>query len=243
MSERADAQIRVASYNIRKCVGLDRRRDPDRILRVIGEIGADVIALQEADRRIGPRSATLAPDHILNRTGLRPLALPGREESMGWHGNAILVREGLEVRRTAAIALPSLEPRGAVLAEISHGGRDLRVLGVHLALIAGYRRRQIAAIRDWLDSHEPLPTVILGDFNEWAPEGAIRGLSHDGGFHVFSPGRSYHSAYPLGPLDRIALGPGVQLDAAGVHAEGAARRASDHLPIWADLRLDPAYHV
>ena len=49
--------LRLASYNIRKCIGLDRRRDPGRILRVINGLEADVVVLQEADRRMGPRRA------------------------------------------------------------------------------------------------------------------------------------------------------------------------------------------
>src|SRR4051812_26782166 len=39
----------IASYNIHKCVGTDGRFDPERISRVVAEIDADVIALQEAD--------------------------------------------------------------------------------------------------------------------------------------------------------------------------------------------------
>ena len=87
--------LRVASYNIRKCIGLDRRRDPGRVLGVIGALNADVVALQEVDRRIGARSATLDPGQILARTGLVPVPLGTNGPSMGWHGNALLVRNGV----------------------------------------------------------------------------------------------------------------------------------------------------
>ena len=57
--------LRIASYNIRKARGLDQRRAPERIIEVINMLGADVIALQEADLRLGPRPAALPPASIL----------------------------------------------------------------------------------------------------------------------------------------------------------------------------------
>ena len=45
--------MRIVSYNIRKAVGLDRRRDPERILAILREVDADIVVLQEADRRLG----------------------------------------------------------------------------------------------------------------------------------------------------------------------------------------------
>ncbi|MEL7014297.1 MAG: endonuclease/exonuclease/phosphatase family protein, partial [Pseudomonadota bacterium] len=48
--------MRVTSYNIRKAVGLDWRRDAGRIVDVLGEIDADVVVLQEADKRLGARA-------------------------------------------------------------------------------------------------------------------------------------------------------------------------------------------
>ena len=56
--------IKVASYNMRKGIGLDRRRDPGRVLSVLGELDADIVALQEADRRFGTRASAIPP-HML----------------------------------------------------------------------------------------------------------------------------------------------------------------------------------
>ncbi len=227
--------IRVASYNIRKCVGLDRRRNPARILRVLAALDADIIALQEADRRLGPRPAAL-PRHMIETHGGYAIAPLGvNPVSLGWHGNAILLRRGLTLGGVQRIALPGLEPRGAVLAEIRLPQGDVRinVVGVHLGLLRRNRRAQLSRLCQLLEHARPLPTIVMGDFNEWSPRAALAPL--DSRFGIIAPGHSFHAARPLAMLDRIAHDPFFQVRDSGVLAEGEARHASDHLPVWADL--------
>src|SRR5690606_18398788 len=83
--------ILVASYNMRKAIGTDRRRRPERTLEVLNEMGADVIALQEADRRFGERASALPLHLIEEHSDYRPVPLDNRAASIGWHGNALLV--------------------------------------------------------------------------------------------------------------------------------------------------------
>lgn len=228
--------LRVASYNIRKCMGLDRRRDPERILRVMGSLGADAIALQEADRRLGDRPSTLEHHRIAAVTGLRPVAVAVNRISLGWHGNAVLLHPGIEVEAISRLDLPGLEPRGAVMVQAAREGRAFRIVAVHLGLTRAYRRRQLRVIVQAMGATgADLPTVILGDFNEWRRDRGLEPLSRD--FTVHAPGPSFHAARPVAALDRIAVNGGVTLEDAGVHSSEAARLASDHLPVWADLRL------
>ena len=227
--------LRVASYNIRKCVGLDRRRDPDRVLGVIADLGADAVALQEADRRLGERPATLERDRIEAITGLRAIDLAANDISLGWHGNAVLLHPEIRVGTIRRLELPGLEPRGAVLVEAERGGRGFRMVAVHLGLTRAYRRRQLNAIVAAMEEHAELPTVVLGDFNEWRTDRGLEPLEPD--FTVHAPGLSFHAARPVAPLDRIALDRRMTLHDAGVHRSEASRLASDHLPVWADLRL------
>jgi endonuclease/exonuclease/phosphatase family metal-dependent hydrolase len=229
-------RLRVASYNIRKCVGLDWKRDPERVLTVISGIHADVLALQEVDRRFGRRIATLSPERIERRAGLRPVEIGAPDHSLGWHGNAILVRPHVEPRATRRLELPGLEPRGAVLVEAEAAGAPLRIVGVHLGLTRAYRRRQLAAIATALDDPS-VPTVILGDFNEWSPRIGLEPLSR---FDIHAPGHSFHAAWRLAALDRIAVSPPLAVHRSGVFLGPEASRASDHLPIWADLALPGA---
>jgi len=225
--------ITVASYNIRKGLGTDRQRRPDRILEVLHELHADVIALQEADRRFGSRQSAI-PAELIRQGEYRPVPFDIRPGGIGWHGNAILVRNPVDIRDFAPLQLPTLEPRGAVLAELHLGGRDLRVVGMHLDLSGLWRRRQVRAIIDQVRRRRKMPTVLMGDLNEWSLHGGcIRDFAAD--HHVAPTGRSYHSRRPVGCLDRIILTPDLHLVSCGVHASERARLASDHLPIWARL--------
>ncbi len=225
-------KLRLATYNIRKCIGLDRRRDPGRILDVLNSLDADIIALQEADRRMGNRPAALPREMIETGSDFVPLALDESGVSLGWHGNAILLRKGLEANGVHRLELPGLEPRGAVIAALG----DLDIVGVHLGLMRRHRQEQLAAIREALARMPPRPRVILGDFNEWSERRGLEMLEPD--FTLHAPGLSYHAAHPVAALDRLALGPGIGLRDAGVLQTPLARRASDHLPVWADIALE-----
>ncbi len=224
--------IRVASYNIRKCIGLDRRRRPGRIVDVINAIGADVIALQEADRRLGPRPAAITAEQIARDTDFRALEIDPDSPSIGWHGNALLVRKGLQASEVRRVELPGTEPRGAISARV--GGR-FSVVATHLGLLRRDRRRQLDAIVEHLNGART-NAVILGDFNEWSQNRGLEPL--DLGFRIHSPGLSYHAARPVAALDRFALGDGLALTDAGVVETPLSRIASDHLPIWADVGHD-----
>jgi endonuclease/exonuclease/phosphatase family metal-dependent hydrolase len=95
--------IKVASYNMRKSIGTDRRRRPERTLQVLCEIGADVVALQEADRRFGARAAVLGGHLLAEHSPYKAIPFGLRAASMGWHGNALLIRKEAEVLDCEAI--------------------------------------------------------------------------------------------------------------------------------------------
>lgn len=229
------ARLKLVSYNIRKAVGLDWRRDPSRTLQVIGALGADIVALQEADKRLGPRPAAIPPEAIARETGLRPVPLARSDVSLGWHGNAVLVREGLEVDGTELIELPGIEPRGGVLVRLRTPAGALTVVGVHLGLRRRCRRLQFARILAALGERDVTRAVILGDFNEWSADRGVEPLLPR--FRVVSPGLSFHASQQVAPLDRFALGPAVDLVDMGVETGPVARRASDHLPVWTEIEL------
>lgn len=224
--------FRIATWNIRKCVGLDRRRDPARVLSAIAHLGADIVALQEADRRLGARPATLDPDQIEGETGLRVVPIDDSGVSLGWHGNALLTAPHITVEATEQIDLPGLEPRGAILADLHGRHGQITVVATHLGLTRRFRRRQLQAINRALAARPARPTIILGDFNEWSKDRGLEALAR---FNVHAPGRSFHAARPIAALDRIAACPAFELRDAGVSETKVTRVASDHLPVWADL--------
>jgi len=219
---------RIASYNIRKARGLDGRRDPGRVIDVINGLGADVITLQEADRRMGDRPTALPRELIARATDFDPVPLATNEVSLGWHGNAVLVRRGVKLSGFARIPLPGVEPRGAVAVTLADGPT---VIGVHLGLLRRSRRQQLDVLRKRAEAAEN--AVMIGDMNEWAENRGFEPLC--GHFALHSPGRSFHAARPIASLDRVALSHDLKLTDAGVDEGRLARRASDHLPIWADV--------
>ena len=247
--------VTVASYNMHKAVGLDGRRDPRRVLEVLREIDADIVALQEADKRMGGRGSTV-PHELIDSHGLyKPVHLGVRHKRMfdkarkhtdklfkvdtrniGWHGNAILVKHHVGVLDCEALDLPTLEPRGAVIAELLINEKPLRVVGMHLDLSGLWRRRQMRAIFEAIRRRpQSMPTVLMGDTNEWRSEaGCLADLGGD--FLIAPTGPSFHARHPVAQLDRIIVDKHLCIEAAGVHMSPAARRASDHLPIWARVR-------
>ena len=225
--------LRVTSYNIRKTRGLDQRRAPHRTLDVINRIEADIVVLQEADHRHGQRPAAISPDLIARETDFNIVPVSRNDVSLGWHGNAILLRKGLGHGTVRHLDLPGMEPRGAVRLDLALPLR-VSVIAVHLGLLRRSRLQQMEAIAEALPDEGH--TIIAGDFNEWSPKRGLEPLEPH--FTMYSPGHSFHAARPLAALDRIGLSPGLTLRDAGVRQDALARRASDHLPIWADIEID-----
>lgn len=227
--------IRVASYNIQKAIGLDARRRPRRILEVIAEIDPDILALQEADRRFGPRECALPREMIDQLTDYAVVPLSTRDRSIGWHGNAILVRRSIRIRGQKRVALPSFDPRGAVIAELEVQGRHMRVIATHLSLFKSIRARQLEILFNMLDLDEDCPpSVILGDLNEWR-RSVLGKRAREAQYRVATTGPSFPALVPLANLDRIIVSSGLSVGEFGVHRSPKARIASDHLPVWAAL--------
>ena len=230
-------RLTVASYNIHKAIGLDRRRDPNRIIAVLREIDADVVALQEANRRFGRRASALPLAMLEQNTPYKPVPIAGRSDSIGWHGNALLVRRETIVAESAIVALPTLEPRGAIRANLIVNGKRLRVVGMHLDLSGLRRRQQVRSVLRHIDEcHGDCPTVLLGDLNEWSRHGgALREFGHH--WRVLAPGKSFPSRRPVAQLDRIVVSPDWRIVETAVHHSALASRGSDHLPVVARLEL------
>jgi endonuclease/exonuclease/phosphatase family metal-dependent hydrolase len=229
--------IKVATYNIHKCIGLDRKRDPARILSVLTEIDADIVTLQEADMRFGTRESCLPAAMIAAQTSWEPVLFNIRPGGIGWHGNAILVRKGTQVRSSHPLDLPMLEPRGAVEAEVVIEGHHIRIIGAHLDLSGLWRRRQVRAMLAHIEAAPRyIPTIMMGDFNQWSDRGALSEFA----FHhhrIIKTPKSFHSARPVAHLDRIIVSHDIMVEGQGAHISDLSQKASDHLPIWAQLRL------
>jgi endonuclease/exonuclease/phosphatase family metal-dependent hydrolase len=234
------SSIRVVTYNIHGCVGVDRRFDPGRIAAVLREIDADIACLQEVGVR---REAKLQDDqaaYLAEATGCQVILGAGPRGHRGRFANAILTRFPVAAARAIDLAVSDYEPRAALDAELIIGSRTLRVLATHFGLRAAERRLQasrlIAALDEPFSSgHRAERAVLLvGDLNEWrGRSGGIRALDRCLGPSAARP--TFPSWMPVLPLDRIyADGPAV-LRNVHVYRSPLARLASDHLPLVGSL--------
>jgi len=228
--------VRVVTYNIHSCVGVDRRYDPSRISTVLQEIDADIACLQEvaASRRSERHADQWA--YLGVATGCRVVTGTGVCQPRLRFGNAILSRFPVLAARLIDLTVAGHEPRGAIDADLLIGERVLRVIATHFGLHAGERRQQanqlMAALRESLPANrrEAHAVLLMGDLNEWrGRRGAIRSLDRSLGPSAAAP--TFPSWMPVLALDRIyADGPAVLSDV-GVYRSPLARLASDHLPL------------
>ncbi|WP_431302786.1 endonuclease/exonuclease/phosphatase family protein [Sediminicoccus sp. BL-A-41-H5] len=234
---REEGGLTVASYNIHKCVGVDNRFDPGRIAAVIAELEADVLALQEVDRRFGQRTGLLNAAALERRTGLTMLHVSDTPGGHGWHGNAILVRQARLVR-LRRLHLPGAEARGALVAELQLPAGRVRVVAAHLGLLRRHRAMQAEALLEAIRGGNPMPTLLMGDLNEWRPGIPSSLVPLESLFGPLDPGEpSFPSRLPFLALDRILAHPRDMLAGVEAHASPLARLASDHLPLKARVDL------
>ena len=225
----------IVSYNTHGAVGIDRRFAPDRIARVLAEIDADVIALQELTLRANGFEML---DYLQRETGFHAIAGPTICSVERDFGNGLLTRFPIVSVAHVKLDIARREPRGAIDAVVDCNGTPLRVIATHLGLRPSERRVQVRQLLDTVRAGPEMPTVLLGDLNEWFLHGRpLRWLRDHFGE---SPAHAtFPSPMPLLALDRIWASPAAMLGRVRAHRSKLARRASDHLPLVARLAWDP----
>jgi endonuclease/exonuclease/phosphatase family metal-dependent hydrolase len=226
-------RMRVATYNIHSAVGIDRRFRPQRIGEVIGELDADVVALQEV---LSPVQGFDVHAHLREATGFHLVTMATMQLAGGTFGNAVLSRWPIVELAEHGLSVGKREPRGAIDATIGRDAREVRVLATHLGLRAAERSAQLARLIDLVRAVPDVPTVLTGDFN--ATRGHAREIrAHAKHLGKHDPLATYPSIAPVLPLDRIFALHGAEIVDIAVHRSRKARIASDHLPLVATIEL------
>ncbi|MBI0328329.1 endonuclease/exonuclease/phosphatase family protein [Burkholderia plantarii] len=223
---------RIATYNIHGGIATPHAVDAGRIAAVLGELDADVVALQEVP--LGGRDAPDVLAALAATTGMHAVAGPTIDTPARRYGNAVLSRFPVLAARTLDLSVAGREPRGALDADLRIGGAPVRVVACHLGLSAAERSEQVRRLLASFDTGR-MPVILLGDINEWFVHGrALRALTSH--FRRAPALRTFPAVCPLFALDRIWIHPGEWLVEVSAHRSALARRASDHYPLVARMR-------
>jgi endonuclease/exonuclease/phosphatase family metal-dependent hydrolase len=233
-------KLRIATYNIHRCRGLDGRTNPARIAEVIRAIDPDVIALQEVVGA-GPASAGHA-EELGALLGMGWAMAPTRHLRGHLFGNVVLSRLPINHHSQYDLSWKTCEPRGCQRVDIAVEGGTLHLYNVHLGTAVFERRYQAQRLLTMLtDKRVGIPKIVLGDFNEWLRGRATSMLSErlssvDLRAHL-KRRRTYPGVFPVVHLDHIYYDGDVEVTKIELPRTRLALIASDHLPLVADIRL------
>jgi len=250
-----ERRLRVMSYNVHGCVGMDGRLAPERVARVIARQAPDVVALQELDvgrSRSGRRDQAAVIAALLEMDHRFHAAIHVEEEA---YGNAILTRLPVLAHREGLLPVPrggfGIEPRGVLWITLELDGMAVQVLNTHFGLSPAARRVQVAELLSdrWL-AHPDCrgSTILCGDLNaspRSAPVQRLRESLVDVREIMTSGGRrpTFPARFPMFAIDHVLTRDVHAVDCVTVPKSALERLASDHLPLIVDLRLEPVAHV
>ncbi len=236
--------IRIASYNVHKCRGLDRRTRPGRIAEVLAELDADVIALQEVlaveDASPEENQAQFIADTL---GGYAVHFGENRRLAGGRYGNATLTRLPAPFSRNYDLTWQHRERRGCLRTDLQHSGGLLHVFNVHLGTSFFERRHQARRLVSGVLQPEDLPgpVLIVGDFNEWTRGLASRLMSERYRSvdlrNQIRRRRTYPGVVPFLHLDHFYFDERFHLQRFCLHRSRQALIASDHLPMLAEFEV------
>jgi endonuclease/exonuclease/phosphatase family metal-dependent hydrolase len=236
--------IRIASYNIHKCRGLDGRTRPERIAEVLSELDADVIALQEVLSIEGGSPQENQAQFIADALGGYTVHFgENRRLRGGRYGNATLTRVPARLSHNYDLTWKQREQRGVLRTDLEHPRALLHVFNVHLGTSFFERRHQARRLVGGVLQMQELsgPVVVLGDFNEWTRGLASRLMAeryHSVDLHRhIRRRRTYPGLVPFLHLDHFYFDPRLHLERFSLHRTRQALIASDHLPMVAELHM------
>jgi len=234
-ARRGVAALTAATWNIHGAIGADGRYAPGRIVDVLREIDADVVALQE----VASQQAHAHFLHDLEReTGYHVVAGLLRQHRGSDFGNAVLSKFPVRSVDRLDLAVGSYEPRGALDVCVDLGAHALlRVVATHLGLRPSERREQVRRILAVVEREGTQPTLLMGDLNEWYLWGRPLRWLHSHFREMPAAPRTFPASRPVFALDRIWVSPAAALRRLERHCSALARVASDHLPLIARIVL------
>ncbi|HBV20966.1 MAG TPA: endonuclease [Nitrosomonas sp.] len=226
--------LTLATYNIHRCIGTDGKFKPARIIEVIKQLDADVIALQEVETVREEGLDLLA--QLSRQTGMQAVAGTTMFSDTADYGNALLTRLDIEEIQREDISIQGREPRGAICIKTKLANKDIRVIATHLGLLPSERRAQVKQLLKMLEQNATDISVLMGDLNEWFLWGRpLRWLHKHFDKNLAIP--TFPSRFPILALDRIWVEPQSCLQTVTRYNNQITKKASDHLPLKAELMI------
>lgn len=236
--------MRLLSYNIHKGIGgRDRRYRLQRIIDVIEEENPDLICLQEVDRNVRRSRHDDQPKLLAEYFNVADSCYQLNVHlQTGGYGNLILSRWKFQCHHQLSIRRKMKKPRGAQCAVVATPEGDLHLINWHLGLAERERHWQVGHLltHHLFRQSNHLPTLIIGDFNDWRNTLCDGQFAHNGFQQITSPisrFRSFPAYMPVGSLDKAYYRGPMTIRHARVVRTRGARDASDHLPLVIDLHL------
>ena len=242
-------QVRVMTYNVHSCVGIDGKLASERIARVIAQANPDVVALQELDAGRARTGGEDQAQRIAHYLEMRHHFHPHIHVENERYGDAILTHLPMRIIKSGPLPgqLPGgkLEPRGAVWVVVDLHGTEVNIVNTHLGLTSRERMLQIEALLgdEWLGRlSADQPLILCGDFNAGPSSKGYRllrsrFLDAQAELKEYRPVCTFYSRLPSFRIDHVFIQPGIQVTGITVPCSELARVASDHLPLIADLTI------
>lgn len=238
--------VRIATYNVHKCRGLDRRTSPERIAGVISKLDADIVAVQEILDVSNGRAEFDQVRRIQSKlTGYEVCFGENRTLHGGRYGNLTLSRLPLKNCENYDISWRHRERRGCLRSDVVlPSGKVLHLFNIHLGTSFVERRHQARMLLgDEVLSRDEYsgPKIVVGDFNEWTRGLASRLMSK--AFEAAEPRkllrypRTYPGVFPVLHLDHFYYDEQLQLIDFRVYRTRVSLLASDHLPLVATFEI------
>lgn len=226
----------VVSWNVHRCIGSDGHYEPERIARILSTLDADIIALQEVDSSLHAAGEVDQLSAIANQLGMTSVMGPTLAREYGVYGNALLFKTQPKAIEEHDLSYRKFEPRGALAAEIEHGGFSIRIVNTHLGLKYWERAVQIDKLLAELTWRDHDVTFLLGDFNEWFPY-TPNTLRLVRSFPRTRRLATFPSVWPRFALDRIFVSGRASISEIIALSGLEIAAASDHLPLVARVSM------
>lgn len=240
--------MRVLSYNIHKGIGgRDRRYQLDRVIRVIENENPDLICLQEVDRNVRRSHFDNQPKILAKYFHMEhSLYQMNVHLKTGGYGNLILSRWPLETHHQVSIQLKKKKARGAQIAVVETIEGKLHLVNWHLGLAENERHWQVNKLLNHrlFKESEDLPTLVVGDFNDWRNTLEKGDFEENGFFQITHPAshfRSFPAYLPVGSLDKSFCRGDIYIVRARIARTKESRVASDHCPLVIDFHINGAH--